>query len=119
MKTMLVLVLVVLALLAIPAVSAVPDTPNFESPAQFMAEGAHLLSGRCVETPNCGEVCVPVFDGPGNSDAELFRKWLNDQLEICEADLHLNGLSTTAHLLQSELTLPSDYFHIIPYIEPE
>ena len=117
MKTMLVFVLVILALLVIPAVSAVPDIPNFESPGQVMALGAHQLSGETVTI--CGEVVVPVFNGPGNSDGQLFRKWINDQLEICEVDLHLNGLSNISHLLQTELTLPSDYFHIIPYIEPE
>ena len=100
MKTMLVFVLVILALLVIPAVSAVPDIPNFESPGQVMAFGAHLLSGETVTI--CGEVVVPVFNGPGNSDGQLLRKWINDQLEICEVDYHMEGLSPMAHLLQPE-----------------
>ena len=106
MKTILSLVLLVVALLAVTSVSAVPDTTNFESPAQFTAYGAHLLSERCVVTPNCGEVCVPLFDGSGNSDAQLFRKWLNEKLDECGVDRHMNGLSNIAHLLQPELTLP-------------
>lgn len=106
MKTVFALVLLVVALLAVPSVSAVPDTPNFESPAQFTAYGAHLLSGMCVDTPNCGEICVPVFEGPGNSEAQLFRKWLNEKLDECNSDRHMNGLSNVAHILQPELTLP-------------
>ena len=71
MKTMLVFVLVILPLLVIPAVSAVPDIPNFESPGQVMAFGAYLLSGETVTI--CGEVVVPVFNGPGNSDGQLLN----------------------------------------------
>jgi hypothetical protein len=100
MKAILALVLVVAALLAVPAVSGASETLNLESPAKFMAEGAHLLSsGQCFDTPDCGQICVPQFKGAGNSDAQLFRKWLNDEYTSCGIDMHMNGLSLITHFL--------------------
>jgi hypothetical protein len=102
MKAIVVLVFVIGALLAVPAVSGASKTLNLESPAQFMAEDAHLLSGQCIDTDKCGEICFPQYDGPGNSDAQLFRKWLNDEYASCGIDMQKNRLSLIAHLLHPE-----------------
>jgi hypothetical protein len=78
MKAISTFVLVVVVLSTVPVVSAVPDEVNFESPVQFTAEGAPLSPEKHVNTP-CGRIQVPVFEEPENSEAQLFRKWFNDE----------------------------------------
>jgi hypothetical protein len=109
MKAIVVLVFVVAALVAVSAVSGAAETRNLESPAQVTA----FLPEQYINILQCDPSYVPLFGGPGNSDAELFRKWFNDESPSCGTDMHMNGLSPIAHLLQPEphdlACLPPNY----------
>jgi hypothetical protein len=109
MKAIVALVFVVVALVAVPAASGASKTLNLESPAQLMAEDAHLLSGQYIDILHCGPIYVPQFKGPGNSDAQLFRKWLNDEFASCGTDMHMNGLSPLEHESRGLGCLPPNY----------
>jgi hypothetical protein len=104
MKAILALVLV---FLAIPAVYGAPNI--FETPAGFAEKGAEILSGaQDVLTLPGGPIepimiTFPVFDGPGNSNAQALRKFLNREDGIMyQNGLRMTGMSELAHLLQPE-----------------
>ena len=105
MKKILALALVIISLLAVPAVPGDPDI--FESPAAFLAKGAELVSGQTLEpipgSPIIEPITFPVFEGPGFSEAQEFRKWLNrDDALLYDVGLRMTGNSELAHLLQPE-----------------
>jgi hypothetical protein len=106
MKAILALALFV-ALSAVPAAYGAPDI--FETPAGFAEKGAEILSGaQGVLTLPGGPIepiaiNFPVFDGPGNSNAQALRKFLNREDGIMyQNGLRMTGMSELAHLLQPE-----------------
>jgi hypothetical protein len=104
MKTILALVILA-ATFAIPMVVGAPDV--FGSPAVFTSFGANYVSENTVLTLTGGvgagePITFGALTGPGNSEAQKFRKALNDLPIMEDNDLRINGLSPLAHLLHPE-----------------
>ena len=126
MKAILAVVVLAVALWVVPTVSGAPGgvNPIFESPAKFTEIGAEYLSGKTITSLDGSKIITfPIFEGPGNSQVQQLRKFLNDEgftanpevLEQFGIDpdrllkdgvLRMNGLSPMAHLLQPEFVWP-------------